>query len=111
MAGVIVVGPDEHWSAASWLFDWVIRYLATTVQDAAAARMLEEIEREHLPGLTIGDLPDAARRGVSAALRHSIVDHAARSLPLELANRNGVLSHLQKLADLACQAEPSFGSG
>jgi hypothetical protein len=103
MAGIIVVRPNAQWSAASWLFYWVIRDLSTTVRDTATVGKLQGIEREHLPGLRLSDLPDGPRREVLTALCRSIVDHGARSLPVDLPNRNDILNHLQELADIACR--------
>lgn len=112
MAGTIEVTRGVRWSAASWLFDWVLNDLSATVQDAATVQKLQEIVRVNLGWLGIEDLPEAGRAEVLGALCRSLVDYSDRGLPADLPNRDDVLSHLQELADLACASStPNLASG
>jgi hypothetical protein len=104
MAGTIEVKPETRWSAASWLFDWVLNDLSATVQDVATAQRLQEIVRVNLGWLGVGDLPEAGRSEVLEALCRSLVDHGNRKLPAGLPNREEVLGYLRGLAGLACDS-------
>lgn len=112
MAGTIEVRPDVRWNASSWLFDWVLNDLSATVQDAVTVLRIQEIVRENLGWLSVKDLSEAGGAKVLAALCRALVDHSDRGLPADLPNREEVLSHLQELADLACDSsKPKRASG
>src|SRR3954447_4526141 len=46
MAGTIEISSVSRWSAASWLFDWVLRSIAATTNDPKLAAELLEIVEE-----------------------------------------------------------------
>lgn len=104
MAGTIEVRAATLWSAASWLFDWVLNDLSTTVNDKATIETIREVVRENLGWLGIKDLPEKGRTEVLKVLCQSLPDHADRKLPADLLNRDGVLSHLRELSELACKS-------
>jgi hypothetical protein len=104
MAGTIEVRSEVRWSAASWLFDWVLNDLIATVRHAATVRKLQEILQMNLGWLGVKDLPEAGHSEVLEAICRSVLHHASRELPASLPNRDGVLGHLQELADLACDS-------
>jgi hypothetical protein len=101
MAGTIEVRPKVYWSAASWLFYWILQDLIRTVRDPATVRVLEEIDRENLGFLALHQLSDAGRAEVLGAITGSLVDHRDRIMPPSLPGRDHVLEHLRELVELA----------
>jgi hypothetical protein len=102
MAGSIEVKRDVRWSAASWLFDWVVRTLAEAVRPSDTAAVLDEIVDENLGWLGLADLsvPDGAL--LREVICRSLLDSAEKELPADLAGRDGVLSGLRELVELSC---------
>ncbi len=101
MSGTIALTDGVRWSAAGWLFDWTVRFLAGEVGDPGVAANLQEIVKENLGWVDVGALPPAARTTVLAKLRDDLVASADTQLPATLPERQHVLDHLRELADLA----------
>jgi hypothetical protein len=100
MAGTVLVG-DELWSAAGWLFDFVVAQLAESVSSPALSATLREIVDEHLGALSLNDLSTDDRDEVVAALSHVLQERAAAALPADLPSRDSVLAHIADLVALS----------
>jgi hypothetical protein len=97
---------DQLWSAAGWLFDFVVAQVADSASSPALSSHLREIVDEHLGALALNDLSSDDRDEVLAALVHGLQDRAAAALPTELPSRDAVLAPIADLVALADQ----FGS-
>jgi len=101
MAGVIAVSPGVRWSAAGWLFDWTVGFLADRVADPEVAAGLREIVSENLGWLSLDDFGPEAERKLRILLQHELVSTANEQLPDQLPNRSEVLD---LLGDLVARA-------
>ncbi|MEV6966318.1 hypothetical protein AB0M47_14475 [Hamadaea sp. NPDC051192] len=99
MSGTIEVTPQQRWSAAGWLFDWTVGYLADHVADQEVAAELREIVEENLGWLGLDDYGPEARADLVALLRDRVVPAAAADLPPTVDDRPAVLDLLRDLAD------------
>ncbi|WP_331527557.1 hypothetical protein [Nocardioides sp.] len=61
MAATIEVRPGQRWTAASWLFDWVLSHVASEVGDAELAGHLRGIVGENLGFLSLSEVTEAQR--------------------------------------------------
>jgi hypothetical protein len=99
MAGTVVLTRGQRWSAASWLFDWLLTTVAKEVTDVELAGELTGLVDENLGWLSLKDLPPTQSDEVIKILRTSILPIAISSLPSQLPNREEVLEHLRILVD------------
>lgn len=106
MSGTISFSPAGRWSAASWLFDWVLSAIAATVEDAGLAAELTEIVGENIVWLSLEDLTDEQNADMRRAIRESIGIAAERGLPVGISGREDVLRHLNDLILLASDTAP-----
>jgi hypothetical protein len=106
MAGTVFVG-DQLWSAAGWLFDFVVAQVADSVSSPALSSRLREILDEHLGALALNDLSFDDRSEVLYALGNGLQDRAAAALPTELPSRDAVLAHIADLVALADRSGPA----
>ena len=98
MAGTIAVTPDRRWSAAGWLFDWAVEFLAERVADPDLKAELEEIVAENLGWLGLAEHGPEAEREMRALLRDQLVGAAEAGLPTTMADRAGAIEVLRELA-------------
>ena len=101
MAGTIVLAPDSRWSAAGWLFDWAVRFIAERVGQPEVATELQQVIDHNLGWVDVGALPPEVRRSVVDSLQRDLVPVAEIQLPATLPERERVVEHLGELADLA----------
>jgi len=100
MAGTIEVGPGLRWSAATWVFDFVLRAIAAEVNDRQLAGDLIGIQDENLGWLSLVDLPEADRAQVERVVRDSLITRVERDLPDHVRNRADVVGHIRRLVAL-----------
>jgi hypothetical protein len=101
MAGTISISPGTRWSAATWLFDWIVEFLAENIEEAKLRATLQEIVDENLGWLELSDFgPDAEHR-LRKILHTRLVDVADSKFSPTMPNRADALAHLQELADEA----------
>jgi len=100
MAGTIFVTSNQLWSSAGWLFDWVVRYIASTVRDEQLSAQLQEIVDVNLGMLVLEDFSQTDRHAILAALR-SLPAAARTQLPSSLPGREEVLALLDSLVEMA----------
>jgi hypothetical protein len=100
MAGTIEVGDGVRWSAASWMFDWVVEFLADNVAEPALGEGLREIVDENLGWLGLPDFGEEAEVELRTLLRRRLIDEADRTFSSTMANRQEALDHLRELVGL-----------
>ena len=104
MSGTIVFGESSDWTASSGVFNWVVGYLADTVDDQPTRDELRLIYDQNFRWLNLADLPDAGRRQVLFVLGHDLVSHGKEHLPLT-DQRDEVVAEISELAALAVFAQ------
>jgi hypothetical protein len=97
MSGTISFSPAVRWSAASWLFDWVLKSVAGTVQDAELAAELIGIVDENIGWFALDDLADDQSADVRRVICDSLKAAAEQGLPDTMAGRTDVLKHIDDL--------------
>jgi hypothetical protein len=104
MAGVVVFGEDAeaNWSASSWLFDWVARYLVEQVNRENVTRELELELASGVRCFRVDRLAATDRSAVVDALR-DVATHVEREVPFwsPTADKAAVVAHVDLLARLA----------
>ena len=108
VAGLVIFDDGSDWSAAGWLFDFVIRQVARSVESPALGARLDEIEAENLGCLALRELTSSEQAEVLSVLGSGFVARADQVLPKDLARRSEVLEHLGTLVG---QAEQLAGPG
>ncbi len=98
MSGTIAISPDARWSAAGWLFDWTIEFLASNVTDDRLADDLREIARENLGWLGLDDFGAEAGTQLRDLIGHRLVAAAEAQLPSTVPNRAAVIDLLRDLS-------------
>lgn len=98
MAGTVAIGPDRRWSASTWLFDWVVEYLAAAVSEPVLADELRQIVGDNLGWLGLADYGRDAERELWGLIRTRLVGGADAAFSESMVNRSEALAHLQRLA-------------
>ncbi len=98
MAGTVSLSPDVRWSAASWLFDWVLRDIARDTDDVELAGHLTGVVGENLGWFGLDDITPRQRREVRRIITEHLVDDANKNLPADLPGRPETLALLSELA-------------
>jgi hypothetical protein len=101
MSGTIAMTHDARWSAASWLFDWTVEFLANNIEDSAAEAHLREIIEDNIGWLDLGDLSAETRARLLRRMNTELVETADKTLPATITNRTAVLDLLRELTQLA----------
>jgi hypothetical protein len=100
MAGTISLSPTVCWSAASWLFDWVLNTLAETVEDAELAADLTGLVGENIGWLGLDDLASEQNAVVRRILGGGLRPIAERRFPAAMPGREDALAYLDELSRL-----------
>lgn len=104
MAGDISFSPDVWWSAASWLFDWVLRDIAYGTSDVELVGHLNGIVGENLGWFGLDDITPGQRREVHRIIAERLVSDADREFPADMPGRQGALGLLKDLVAIASGA-------
>src|SRR3954471_425901 len=108
MAGTIEVVRGTRWSAAGWLFDWTLEFLARNVADQGLRDQIREVVEENLGWLGLGDYGPDAEKELKALVTERLLPVADADLPLSLPNRADVLALLGELVALvAAERRPA----
>jgi hypothetical protein len=99
MAGMIAVTPESRWSAATWLFDWIVEFLADRVADPKLRDGLKEIVDENLGWLGLGDFGPDAEQEMRRLLHTELVTEADKQFSPTMPNRADAIGHLRELAE------------
>lgn len=105
MAGTIVVCEGQRWSAASWLFDWVVDFLAIAVDNFTLSERLRGVIQENIGWLDLPDLSASERQDILRIVRLELLPAAQNALPASVPNYEATLVHLESLVDIACRCE------
>jgi hypothetical protein len=105
MAGDIEFGPGRTWSAASWLFDWVVATIASKIEDVELAAELKGIVGENLGYLPLMEFPYSQRMQLVGVLRSGVLISEATPLPDSLVSGSNLLQVVQELVELAWEIE------
>jgi len=100
MSGTIVFAEGTDWTASSGIFNWVIDYLARTVDDEPTREALRVIDEQNFRWLNLADLSETGRREVLSKLADGIVTYSEEKLP-ETGRREDALATVGELAELA----------
>jgi hypothetical protein len=87
MSGTISLSPTVRWSAASWLFDWVLNTIAEAAQDAELAADLTGVVGDNI--------------AVRCILKDGLRVKAEAKFPTTMPGREGALALLDELSRLA----------
>jgi hypothetical protein len=101
MSGTIALSPTVRWSAASWLFDWVLNSLAEAADDTELAAELAGVVGENIGWFGVNDLADEQAVAVLRILRAGLRTKAERGFPATMPGREAALQHLDELSHLA----------
>lgn len=110
MAGVIVISPDQMWTASNSPFRWVLDYLLDKLGDGPAKDEVKNIA-DH--GYDTLDLDNPAqftptdRTQILRILHDHLVTDAEQHLPIDLGGRGDYLSALTDLAEQARRNLPT----
>lgn len=101
MAGTIRIG-SQTWTAAGWLFDFVLTELAALVQTTELAGELRGIVAENLGWLAVDDLPPTQHDELLNTLQGPFLARVDDDLPGDLTpvNRSSVMSYLREHVEL-----------
>jgi hypothetical protein len=89
---------DVRWSAASWLFDWVLRDIAKGTRDVELAGHLTGIVGENLGWFGLDDITPGQRREVRRIIAERLVSDGEREFPADMFRRPQALALLEDLA-------------
>src|SRR4051794_10616309 len=98
MAGTVSLRDGKRWSAAGWLFDWVVQFLADNVEEPGLRSELRQIVDENLGWLGLGDFGGDAERAMRELLRHRLVPAAEAAFAQDMGGREGAIELLRELA-------------
>ncbi len=98
MSGTVEVSAGTRWSAASWLFDWVLMSTASMTSDPKLATQLSEIVEENLGWVSLSDLASAQRDEFRRVVSGDLLMKAHGDLPADLTERAVVLELIGALA-------------
>jgi hypothetical protein len=101
MSGTVAIDDHVRWSAAGWLFDWTLNFLADSVSDPRTRDEILEILDENLGWLGLSDFDPPARRELRGLLADRLMAAAAQKLPPTLAGREPAIALLRDLAEKA----------
>lgn len=110
MSGTISLSAGSRWSAASWLFDWVVRFLAREAEDPDVADELREAVDENLGWVDLASFPARIQQVIFEKIRYALVPAAEAELSSAIPNRQGVIDTIQELAGMASAASVGDGS-
>lgn len=102
MTGAIHSTDDLTWSAASWLFYWVLEAVASQVVDAELARKLRELSEHHVGWLYLRDYSLMEQEQFLGALCASLLPAAVRDYPPNTPEGRPPFNHLRALVKLFC---------
>jgi hypothetical protein len=106
MAAIIRVAPDAVWATSTRMFRAVLRSIAAETSDKELAASLMEIHDEHLPGLSLPDLPAGQRSEVERIIRDRLVARTEQDLPATVQDRDQIVGHVRDLADMLAAGSP-----
>jgi|ERR1700722_6590327 hypothetical protein len=111
MAGTISISAGTEWSAASWLFGWVLEAVASQSRDEQLKAYLTERVEENTGWLSLDDLAAGQRDAVRQIISTSLMDVADRELPESMPGRPATLALLTELVSAVSAGQRSAQEG
>jgi len=105
MAGTFVAAGGQRWSAASWLFYWILRRLASHVADPDLAAKLRYVVDNNLGWFSLQDCSALQREQILAVVCTSLIAAAERDFQTVMVNRENLerlVTQLRALVALCC---------
>lgn len=100
MAGTLSLSSDLRWSAASWLFDWVLGKIALDTEDLELSGTINGVIDENIGWFSLDELTTQQKQEVQQILR-AVAAAANREFPDSMPGRKEALNHLAELAATA----------
>ena len=97
---MVEVTCQTRWTAASWLFDWVLNGIAGCLETSELASSVNLIVQENLGWLSLEQLSPEDGERVVQIIKNRLLEAARRELSADVPNRAGVIEHLQRLVEL-----------
>jgi hypothetical protein len=103
MASSVLINDEYGWSASSGLFEWVLDYLLTAVEDAATRQTIQQARDHQFGSINLTQLTPTGRQQVLDALRSGLVPAAETSTELvaDPPTRRRVIGHVKVLKLMA----------
>lgn len=105
MAGTFVTAGGQRWSAASWLFYWVLRTIASHVDAPDLQAKFREIDNNNLGWFSLQDCSALQCEQVLAAVCTSLTATAERDFQTMMVNRENLdrlVARLRALVSICC---------
>ena len=106
MAGTIEIAEGAEWSAATWLYEWVLKIVSEQIGNPVLKQKFQDVIDSNVGWINFGDFSLSERAEIAEALHIALVPESDRQLPATVPNRNQVLDLLRELARLAHTATP-----
>ena len=107
MAGTIEISPESSWTAASWLFDWVLTRIANELDDLPAGAEVRLIVAENLGFLSVGALGPSAVRVIADFARSGRLVDSAEAGMFAGVEHASVVAHVRELSEALAHSEPA----
>lgn len=104
MAGDLWLSGDARWTVNNSLYHWALEFLISSLNDQSGVGELEKIRDANIGLVNLADFDPKVQRDMLSLLRDKLVEDAATRLPADMPGREGFISGLQNLADLARQS-------
>lgn len=101
MAGLIEFDENHWWSAASWVFNWVLEVIARNTTDPKLADHLRFIMENNFGGLFLEQLSPRHRQEFLRVMDQTLVPYSEANLPADMLYREDMIDYLQDLVDLS----------
>lgn len=101
LSGTIAITAGDHWSAAGWLFDWVLEFLAQEIKSEEAASSLREVVNENLGWLDISDFRPEDAEELRQVIAEELLAAANAQLPRSMSGRSDAIALLAELVSKA----------
>ena len=114
MAGTIALSDSAggaSWSAASWLFDWVLEAVAGQSRDEQLKAELTELVEANIGYLSFDDLTASQRDSVRQIITGQLMDIARRELPESMPGRPATLALLEELVSVVSTGTTTVREG
>ena len=103
MAGMIVVSDSADWTAATWLFDWVMNEVGAATTDPGLVATLREVVDGNIGFLSIPDLAPTHRADFVRIVKNGLSGKADLQFRQEYPGRSEALRYLDGLSDKVAQ--------
>lgn len=102
MSGLIRVSEADgaYWSAAGWLFRWVLGVVTREMSDPGVKASIAEIVENNFGGFYLQEYTKGQQEEIRRVVREELMPVSRKELPADMPSRDAVLGHIQELVDL-----------